>query len=919
MISVRIRARWARPRRHGRRAATGLGAVVLSALLPLATLPRAAAQPGQRPTPSAPGGAPTTPPVVRPRVGSPPRPPSAPAVPAPAPPAGGSPAAHSPAPGPLAEVDTEAPPAFKAIPPGAKVTFNLENANLRDLVRLIATITGRRFILPSKIRDIQATVFAPTQVTAAEAYRAFLSVLEINGLTVVPAGRYLKVVETGGIANQPLPTFDDNAGTPRDDRYLTRLHRAENVAAEDVAKLLEKFKSKDGSITTYAPTNMVILTDTGANIRRMLRILQAVDVQRTGEQIWVEPIHYADATELAKTIEEIYPSAQSGGGSKTGTPATPPRPAKPAPRPGMTGSTGGTVATVGKSRGSGVRLHKILADERTNALVIIATEPAYLRVLELIRHFDVPLEGEGRVRVHFLQHGDAEEIATTLQSIVGGGSGARRPPRPGGANQAAAGQAATAGLFEGEVRITAHAASNALVITSSLHDYAAIKKVIEELDAPRRQVFIEAVIMELEVRRGREFGVSYHGGVPDFPADGSLSILGFDAQNSISVSPDLLTGLAVGVRGPTIAESQQLVGLSVPAFGVALNAIANSGESNVLSTPHIIALDNTEAEINVGENIPLQTSGFPAGGLAGLGGLLGGAAAAGQQQNPAGGLGALAGAAGGFAGAIPRQDVGTILRITPHINDDDGIRLEIEQEVSSRGTPEGTLGVVPINRRQARTEVAVRDQQTVVIGGLMTDRVGKQQTKVPILGDIPVLGVLFRNTTKTTEKRNLILILTPHIMRDPADLRALFERKMRERQEFIDRFFVFGEHDYTPPLDYSRTRGLVAEISNEIAQLKREAELAAAAEGGPNAAHRPRPPLGSAPTSQRGGSATATQAATGTLTSATSTSTASSRAVPAGAAAARTGSAGPGSGEIITPAVPAGEALQPAPPATEAP
>lgn len=712
---------------------------------------------------------------------------------------------------------------YEPIPPGARVTFNLEDADLPDLVRLVSSITGKRFILPGKVRSIKASVYAPTKVSAAEAYQAFLSILELNGMTVVPAGRYLKIVETAGIENLPTSLYGAGEASPSDDRYITRMHRIENVSSEDVATLLTRFKSREGNVTAYAPTNTIIMTDMGSNIRRMLRIVEAIDVPRGGEQVWIEQIHYANATELAERLNEIFP------------PTTPGAPGAPAPRaaPSPSPTSPGGPSTVGARAGE-MRITKILPDERTNSLIIVATERAYVRILEMIRALDVALEGEGRIHVHYVQHGDADDIAATLTSIVGGGAGGGAPAPAGGARAAGGGSP-----FEGQVRITAHKPTNSLVITSSLHDYSALRNVIGRLDVERRQVFIEAVIMELSVRRSSKLGLSFHGGVPGFPADDALSIFGFNAGTSIAtVSADSLTGLALGVRGPQIpAEQLQGIGLSIPAFGVVLNAIANSGDANVLSTPHLIAMDNEEAEISVGENLPLQQSGL--GGLAGLAGLAGGAQGAGA-------LGALGGL-GGLGGNVPRQDVGTKITITPHINEADEIRLEIVEEISERGAVEGALQVVSITKRNAKTQVVVRDQQTVVIGGLMRDTINTSETKVPILGDIPLIGVLFRSTTRETQKTNLLLFLTPYIIRNQSDLRAIFERKMRERQEFIDRYFVFGDQDYEPPVDYSRTRGLVSEMINEVEAIAVEQQLVEEAAGRPPPEHTIRPAIGSAP------------------------------------------------------------------------
>ncbi|HJL18974.1 MAG TPA: type II secretion system secretin GspD [Sandaracinaceae bacterium LLY-WYZ-13_1] len=751
----------------------------------------------------------------------------------------------------------------RRVPPGARVDFTLEDADLPDLVRMISRITGKRFILPGKARSIKATVASERPVTAAAAYRAFLSILELNGMTVVPSGRYLKIVETSGAESQPLPLYTDGEVTPRQDRYVTRMHRVSNVSAEDVAQLLSRFKSREGNITAYAPTNTIIMTDTGTNIRRMLRILQEIDVPRTGEQIWIEPIHYANAAELASRLQEIFPSAggEGGGGgggassSKASSAAARARRAAAARRrararqkQGGNDSSGPT--TVGSRTGES-RITNIIPDERTNSLIILATERAYLRILEVIRALDIPVEGEGSIHVHNLQYADSEQMAQTLQSLIGGSgaaSASKRRSKQGGAAAAAGG---LGGSFEGQINVQAHKPTNSLLITSSMHDYASLRRVIQRLDVAPRQVFIEAVIMELSVNRSSSLGLAFHGGAPDAPEEG-LTVFGFDAARTAtpSLSPDLLTGLAVGVRGPEIPQASQLIGFSIPSFGVILNAVAQSGDVNVLSTPHIIAMDNVQAEISVGANVPLQTSGLA--GLGGGAGALGALAGQAGQQGGQQGLSGLAGLAGlgslgGLGGGVQRQNVGTTIRITPHINDAGEIRMEIEEEISEAGEAQGTLGVVPINQRIAKTQVVVRDQQTVVIGGLMRDRVTTSEDKIPILGDIPLLGVLFRRQSTTTQKTNLILFLTPYVIRSPSDLRAIFERKMRERQEFIDRYFVFSDGGYTPPTDYSRTRGLVGEILNTMEEIDAEQQLLEEMQARPPPEHVPRPPIGAAP------------------------------------------------------------------------
>jgi len=673
---------------------------------------------------------------------------------------------------------------FRPKPGGHRVKFNLQDADLAELVNHISGMTGRRFIYGAKVRQIKATVVAPEPVTLDEAYQAFLSILEVNGMTVVPHGRFLKIVDSAGVMNQATPVYSRGAPVPNTDRFLTRLYRLRHVDAEEAAALLTKFKSKEGDVSAYAPGQLLVLTDTGAQVQRMLRILEEIDVGGAGQQMWIEPVNHGSAVDMAERINELFEVGQGGGSG----------------------------------------LSKVVADEQTNSLVVVGNEESYVKLLEVMKRLDNrPGEG-GKVHVLPLQHAIAEELAQTLQQML---TGQRTGQGGGRGNQAqqAAVTAGGAGMFESEVQVTPDVATNSLVITSSARDFAQLRLVVDKLDQPRRQVFIEAVIMDAGVSDSQNLGFSWHGGAQtDLGGPGdSLVLGGFNARNSVlfPTDPNMLQGLAAGVRGAELPGTSNLFqnGLSIPAFGVVIQAMASSGRGNVLSTPHVIATDNVAAEINVGENIPLQTN---LGGLSNLGGLAGAAG----QQGMMGGLGMM-GMMGGFA--APRQDVGNRIRVTPHINESDQVRLEIELESSAPGTPVGALGAVPITRRTTTTTAVVRDQQTIVIGGLMRDEYVTSRDKVPVLGDVPVLGFLFSSTRREKKQSNLLLILTPHVIREQADLRRIFERKMRERQEFLDRYFVFATDGWKPPIDYSRANGLVEDIRQayfEIDEIRRlEEEL----------------------------------------------------------------------------------------------
>ncbi|MBW2526421.1 MAG: type II secretion system secretin GspD, partial [Deltaproteobacteria bacterium] len=702
---------------------------------------------------------------------------------------------------------------FKPQNPYAKVSFNLDDADLPDLVKAISNITGRRFIYGGKLRQIKASVYAPEKVTVAEAYAAFVSILNMNGMTVIPHGRFLKIIESGGVVSRPTPVYGTGAPVPYEDRYITRLYRLSHVDANDVATVLGKFKTKDGDITVYEPSDLLIVTDTGSNLRRMLRIVEELDAGGAGDQIWVQPIHNTPAADVAAQLNELL---DLGGGK------------------------GGANA-------------KVVPDEKNNALFIVATEQDYHRLLELIKRVDVPDAGEGGIHVLPLQHSQCDELAQTLNQIMGGRGGARPATKTSTATRPTTQRAGGTGgtgtveeVFEGQVTVTCDEATNSLVTTSSLRDYAQLRSVIDQLDQPRRQVFIEAVIMDLNINHDLDLGVGYHGGATADLGGGGDTIFygGVNPGQSMTGLPANLEALAFGVRGPDLEGTSDLLGtgISIPGFGVVLHALARSGDSNVLATPHILATDNIPAEISIGQNIPLQTN---VGGMGSLAGLASQAGAGGQAGLGAlGGLGGLGGLLGGYGFQAPRQDVGITLKVTPHINDSDFIRMELIEEISDAGSPSGALGAVPINKRTANTTVVVRDQQTVVIGGLVRESQIEGKTKVPILGDIPVLGILFRQSLTQTQKTNLLLILTPHIVRDQNDLRKIFERKMQQRQEFLDRYFVFDDTlPWEPPEDYSRTNGLVEHIRQTQLEIEERQRLEKEMEPDAPKTHEPVKPI----------------------------------------------------------------------------
>jgi general secretion pathway protein D len=675
------------------------------------------------------------------------------------------------------------------------VSLSLENAELPDLVRSMSEMTGRRFVLAASPKSFQATIVAPQKVTVAEAYQAFLTVLASNHLTVVPRGRFFKIIDAqDAVHDAPIVTARE--GAPAEERYVTYLRRVTHVSAEEVASgVLSKLASHDGAVLAYG--DLLLVTDTGVNVQRITRVLEEIDVARQQDRVWLEPLQYVSATELKKELDELLGSGGSGKEGKDAKAAAP-------------------------SSADASRVTRLVAVERPNALLVVGSPGGYQRVLELIRTLDVAVPSDGQMHVIMLEHADARKLVGPINEAVSAASGT--------AAGAAPGPGATSKVLEASVKVSAEETNNALLVTATAHDYAAVREVIRALDQPRRQVYIEAVIMDLSVQRMNELDTAFHG----FDSLGSSTLYGGDNPLKsllLPTDPTSLQALVLGVRGPSVpvpAFLQSTLGTtSIPGLGFFLDAFATASDTDILSTPHILATDNTPAELHVQLNTSLQRN-------------------AASYGSPTGAASGAASALSVYAAPASTNygKIGPQIKVTPHIDESDDVRLDVQETISdltTDGPQGGTLGTINFNERGATTTLTVKDGHTAVIGGLVKDKVLHQTTKIPLLGDIPVLGALFRSTSDQVEKDNLVLILTPHIIRNEEDMRHIFEQRMQERQEFLDHFFVFRDG---PPIgfDPARGHGLLAELQGGYAEVEERRRL----ESGPSPvalAHLPKAPI----------------------------------------------------------------------------
>jgi general secretion pathway protein D len=743
----------------------------------------------------------------------------------PAPPSAGAATANAP-PAPLLPGEQEALKECKKYPPNKRFKWELRGeVDLMSLLNSMAPMLCRPIIVPGSVRQSKVTIIAPDTLTAPEVYRMFLSSLETMGLTVQPEGKALKIIETNRARESAIPFYTDSEHPPTQDQYVTRLLHLEHVSPDDVKAVLDRLKGRDGDITAYAPTNTLVITDLASNIKRMEQVVTQLDVPMGGEKLWVIKLHTVAATDMATMLSTVF-NVQKGGGQTKGT--RPPNLGSGPPAPAAAGA-----APDKGPPGADLSVTQIIPDDRLNMLVIVATETAYRRILALVKRLDQQLlRGESAgdlVHVIALENANADDVAGTLaglgaavsrnsssSSATGAGTAGRPSAPP--SSPSTPGQPAQRGLlFEGDVRISSDRPTNSLVVLASERDFLTVRDLIKKLDIPRRQVFVEATILEISVDSTRNLGVAYHGGST---VNGSLVYGASEPSstvNSLSFNTSALQGLAAGIVGSSIPGAATILGLapgtSVPSFGVFLQLLETSGNVNVISMPHLLTTDNEKATISVGQNLP-----FP-GAIGGFTGL------SGSQTGSSVGLGT----------SVQRQDVALKLEITPHVNDSDLVRLEIDNEISDVANPNYN-GLGPATtKRTVKSVVTVRDQQSIVLGGLIKDSVSKTVNKIPLLGDIPVIGFLFRSTTDTITKQNLLIVLTPYIIKDPVDLRRVFERKIRERQEFMDRYTAFhNESDFEAQVDYRRKRGLLEEINRTATEAEQEAASLRAAESALN-------------------------------------------------------------------------------------
>lgn len=635
-------------------------------------------------------------------------------------------------------------------------SFDYPNADIADLVKAISELTGKNFIVDPNVHG-KITIIAPSRITVAEAYKAFLSALAINGLAVVPGDGFYKIKQARQAQRDNIETYG-GAYYPSSDQMITRIIKLKYISADEINKQLRIMTSNQGEVMAYTPTNSLILSDYGANVDRVMKILAQLDVQGFEEQMEVIRIRYARAKDMEQLLEKIINKGDSGGGGGA-FPGGVPRFRRAGE--GAGGSSGAEVYSV------------VVAEERTNSIIVVGNKAGIEKIRHLVARLDFRLrpEEQGGVKVYYVRNHEAEAIANTLNNIATESkkaqdqAGQNKAP---GVPQGPTGQIGppSTAIFGGDVKIAADKITNSLIITASNQDYETLKEILKKIDIPRDQVFIKAYIMEMTVGKTNTYDINYYKfagstaarigfkgstALTDLinPANDRGSILGFGGGDDISIDP---TGASTtGSTGSLKIKS--IVGL--------IKFLTETTESNVLSQPQIMAINNEQAVIEVGDKVPVSLNPSTTGTT--------------------------------VTNTVQREPITTKLTITPYLSpDNDRVKMKVKQEVGGLANvpiqaTELSKNAIATTTRNIETQLVVENGDTAVLGGLMSDNDQVNEIKVPILGDIPILGWLFKSRTTIKKKTNLMVFITPKIVRSVDDHAALVDQQINSRIDFIQK------------------------------------------------------------------------------------------------------------------------------------
>ena len=586
-----------------------------------------------------------------------------------------------------------------------KVSLNFVNADIDEVIKAVSHITGRNFLIDPRVKGT-INIVSATPIPSSLAYDILLSALRLQGFASVESGGVTKVMPEAD-AKLYVGTSSDTQGSG--DKLVTRVYVLKYESATQLVPILRPLIAPNNIVTAYPNSNTLVVTDYASNLKRIEQIVESID-QPSAEAPIVIPLKQVSAVELAQTITRLMQDA--GGGVS----------------------------------GDASQRFVLTADSRTNSLLLRTDNPSRVaRVRELVEKLDVETSAPGNMHVLYLKNAEATKVAQTLRAVMSGDTSA--PAAAGTAGAAATGPTG-GGIVQADV------ASNALIITAPNAIYNNLREVVAKLDVRRAQVYVEALIVEVEADKAAQFGVQWQalGGVNGSGAQ-VIGGTNFGTSGNIISAAASLSGLGQGLNIGIANGTITLPGSSTPILnlGMLASALETDTKSNILSTPNLLTLDNEEAKIIVGQNVPFITGSYAQTGTT---------ATATPFQT------------------IERKDVGLTLRIKPQVSEGGSIKLQIYQEVSSVDATTLTSSAgVTTNKRSLESIVLVNDGQIIVLGGLIQDSVSNAKSKVPFLGDIPWLGSLFRYESRTRTKTDLMVFLRPYILRTAEDSHGLTQNR----------------------------------------------------------------------------------------------------------------------------------------------
>ncbi|MBR9982475.1 MAG: type II secretion system secretin GspD, partial [Desulfatitalea sp.] len=608
------------------------------------------------------------------------------------------------------------------------VSIDFNNVDIGVFVKFISDLTKRNFIIDDKVRG-RVTVISPGRITVSEAYRVFESVLEVNGFTTVPSGAVTKIVPAPEARAKSIRTrIEEEAGRPGDN-VITQIVPLRYADPNEIKNLFTPLVSRNSVIQAYPPTNTLIITDVHSNIARLLQILKAIDITGVGQQIALIPVQNASSAKLVTMLDSIFRSARERGASEKDI--------------------------------------TFVSDDRTNTLIILASEGDIDNIRQLVSRLDKETpRGQGNINVYYLEHASSEDMVKVLQEIIQrGGQTADAEGKP------------VAPAVSDKVRITADKPTNSLIIVADLDEYMVLESIIQKIDIPRSMVYIEALIMEVNVNKDFRLGTEWTlGGETSYDGKDAIYGGGFRSDDPLigfsqgptagSLIPALPGGMSLGIFG----EFLEIGGITFPSISAMVQAYQKDRDVRILSTPQILTTDNQEARIYVGKNVPFQTTAT--------------ASTTGTE----------------IFNSFEYRDVGKSLKITPQISKDRMVRLLISLEVTAL---EGVATTRPTTlKRTIETTAIVQDGHSVVLGGLIDDNEDAVRYKVPCLGDIPGFGALFSSRASGFEKSNLYVFLTPRVIQDTDEATKVSRQKRQQIEGSLEENIkLYNRNQPMPPAE----------------------------------------------------------------------------------------------------------------------